>query len=129
MIFGERRRVRGQRTVYLIGGHVVKTVRPDRLVIQPPGFSRLQKRMGSHHIGADEIVRTQNRPVYMRFSCEIDHRVDLMLLQQGPHYRLVANITTHERKARVQLDIFETFVIAGIGQRVIHHDLARGSIR
>ena len=39
--------------------------------------------MRADHVGADEVVRAQDRAIDVRFGREVHHRIDLMVLEQN----------------------------------------------
>src|ERR1700733_12494572 len=82
--------------------------------------------MRADHIGAYEVVRTQDRAIHMRLGRKVHERVDAMPLEQPADGILVADIPAHELEARVPFEAGETFDVARVGKRVQHDDLALG---
>ncbi len=82
----ERRR---QTSVDFVGGNVDKPA--HRL-----GSHRLQQIEGSAQIGFENRLRRENAPVDVRFGGEVNHRIRLGLLKNGPQAVQIAEIGLDE---------------------------------
>src|SRR5450631_4045256 len=77
--------------------------------------------MRAEHIGADEIIGTEDRAIDVRFGREVHHRIDAMLLEQRAHRSLITDVAAHEQIARIALQAGKVLEIPGVGQRIEHH--------
>src|SRR5271155_1650368 len=78
--------------------------------------------MRTDHIGADEIIRSQDRAIDMRFRRKVHQRIDAELLDQIAHGALVADVAAHEHVARIALQACEIFKVPRVGQGIEYHD-------
>ena len=74
--------------------------------------------MHAADIGADEIVRPVDRPVDMRFGCEVENDIGLEVRDRPSHRVAVADIGLQEAVARIIADTAEAVEIGRIGQLV-----------
>ncbi|MOA30968.1 hypothetical protein D3C78_1520960 [compost metagenome] len=79
---------------------------------------RLEQMERPDDIGLDEVLRSVDRAVDVRFRREVDHGPRPVLSQQTIHQRPVADIAMHEGMARVPFQAGEILQVAGVGQLV-----------
>ncbi len=113
--FAKRRIVRSQGAVYLVGGHVMETVRWRGAVFEPGGAGSLEQAVGAEHVGVDEGVGPGDGAVDMAFGGEMHDRVYVFLAQQALDPIGVADVTVHEAKLRKGFERGQAGAVAGVG--------------
>src|SRR3954447_5986161 len=81
-VLAKRRIVRTERTVYLVGRHVMEAVFVSAALFQPHLARGLEQRVGAHYVGFDEGGWTGYRAVDVRFRGEMHQRVNRLLAQK-----------------------------------------------
>ena len=111
-------------SIHLICGNVKKSESRFSLSIQvcPITIGAREKAIRANNVRVDEFRRPINRPINVRFCCEVKYIVRLEPLKQIVDFRLVADIYPFEVVARGILQIRQRINISGIGQFVqVHH--------
>ena len=122
------RRINAQRAIYLIRGHVVKTMRL-RFASCKPVFARgLKQRMCAHYIGFNKRIRPGDRAVYMTLSSKMHQGIDSVLAQRLQHAIIVADVSVDKTEAFILPQPSKVGLIAGIGEGVIGHHAVLGMI-
>src|SRR5882672_8917097 len=84
----------------------------------PETTARLQQIERADDISADEISRPGNGTVHMRFSCQVHHMGNTMLLH-GPHHGgLVAQVNFLENVFGMPGDLFQVGRVSRVRQAV-----------
>jgi len=87
----------------------------------------IEQDTGADHISMNEVQRRINAAIDMRFSCEINHSVELMLGHELIHLVGIGNVSLEEFVAiAVRLGhILEVGEVAGVGQDIDISDVGR----
>ena len=89
----------------------------------PSQLGCLKHAQSAHHVGLCEGERVFNRAVHMALSCEVDHTVDVVFLEDS-HYSLkVADVSLDEGVVRFVFNVFEVGEVACVCQLVDVNDM------
>ena len=120
MGFCERRRIRCQTAIHLVGADVQETETVLMCFVQaaPISTHRFEQLTSADHIGLNEIQRAMNRTVHMRFSGEMQDSTRAVLLQQSFDQFAVSDIALHKHMARVLRQRLQITQVTRVGEFV-----------
>ena len=122
--FAERRVVRRERAVDLIGGHMQEAESFFRFLIKPAkvGANGFKEVESANDVCLDELARAVNRAVHMRLGGEIHDSTRLVLGEDFVEKGAVADIASHKDVARTAIQRSKILWIAGVGEFVEVYD-------
>ncbi|MCY1398211.1 hypothetical protein D9M71_132370 [compost metagenome] len=114
--------------IHLIGRNMVEAEHCFDFCFQtaPVAASSFQQCIGAHDIGLDELGRSIDGAIYMRFGGQVHHRSGAELGEYLVQSRYIADICLIEVIARRAVHIGQRLQVAGIGELVDVGDLVIG---
>jgi len=86
--------------------------------VEPRRTRRVEQRLRSNHVGADERGRSGDGAIDVRLGGEVHDRIDCMRLEGAAHPFEIADVAVDEPDAPAAAQSFDAGEIARIGQRI-----------
>ena len=109
-----------QGTVYLVGGDIEEFLILFKASVRqlPCCFCCVQHNQSTQYVGLYEYFRILDTAVYMALCCEMNHAVDIVLLEDFGNGFAVTDVCSYESVVRIILHILQILQITCIGQHV-----------